>query len=262
MCCPNYEFKTERYDFFNTAGDASQGYFVSRLTGQFKAITVGPRSMVDRCYILRQTSLQPVPNAPTTTETLHRDHQSDIQMVSVERPFVGLIEAPILVLLPFNEESTGSAPGVALNLGGQTVLDRAVPPYLDLQFYRDIPPWLPTKRAPFSWAKRWTEFGTTGLSIAAPQIPGFGRRQASVSFEVSGYTTGTLTWRFQGENLVQVGGSSIRIDQDLQPTTAVSTNTQQVFFFDGEFDYYIFTIQETVTLGAGTTVDVIIKLWD
>lgn len=262
--CGNNDVLTRRFD----TTDSVNGYQLIE-PGPWQAIAIGPDSDFDRCTIVAKTQgVVPIQVAGGLAGSI--DRQVDIGdaafSVSVERPFIGRVEGPLRVLLPYAKGIYGSQrlrpdnralyQGFA---GRPTFLPR-----LELQLYSFLPPWLPTKRAPFELPFRFPEFGTTGESAVDLYLPGFGRRSLTLSLRMGGYTAGQFAWRFTGRNSLELhdGTAIATITHDLQALTTETANFDRTYAFDGEFDLYHLGMGEGSALSAGTFIEGSIKAWD
>lgn len=244
--------------------DPLLGFYRTQFSGVCEAISIGPRSMLDRCYIMPVGAF-PGRNPAVAGESMRNEFASHAIAVSVERPWVGHLEGPFVVFGPYGQDTdldgvNGTLPwigGVGANIYGDNAdLDS----YLDLQFYSTIPHVLPTKRAPAEYLRRYTAFDATALDTLV--FPGWGRRRIFLGIEATGIAAGDFTYRVDGVNLAFKNADIVEIRETLQAATTVNADGEASFVYDGEFDLYELTLDEGAALTAGVDVDIIFKAWD
>jgi hypothetical protein len=253
--------------------DTTIGGYRTAFSQTCQAITIGPRSQVDRCYIVPLVSTSfGRPDGNTFRSRRHELLQRCIA-VSVERPWVGTLTGPFAVFGP-HAMDTDIDTGTGLTtpwIGGKSAValfDLASNPpergYLDLQFYcGGVPSSLPSKRAPFEYLYRLTEFGTGGSSVFSSVYPGWGRRLTTLSIEMVGRTAGSIDWNWRGINFATHGGlTAVNIEEPLQPTVTEAADFSTTLVNDVEFDLYVWSVTENAALNAGVRVDIVVKAWD
>jgi hypothetical protein len=228
--------------------------------GLWGAVAIGAASDLDRCWLFPKSQIDSIA-AGTNGASKRQEAFRNGRLVSVERPFIGQLEGPFYALSAYALDVLQSG-GVAerggiheVALGGNSL----ILPQLELDFYKMVPPWLPTKRAPYEQA-----IYRESASLGTFRFPGWGRRAQSLSLSLGGRTTGTLTWRLQGINAASwpvVSGVADEHPHDLQGSTVESADFDRTYFFDGEFDYYVLTLTNGA-LDAGAVTGAIWKAWD
>lgn len=264
----------------NNETPADPGFDVD-IQGDVFAIAIGAESDVDRCHVVPSTHLAGAQSPNILADTVGRQFLlgPGARAVSVRRPHIGLIRGPYRVFYPYarqiyrsggiDHRGTVLADGAGLYGYAPSGSDDVdlVTPKLELEFYRCMPPWLPSERAPLEHAFYYNDFGTSGgYAGGTIRIPGFGRKTLSLSIGMSGRSAGTLRWTFRGINVVGIGGGlgvyRPEIVHNLQAATDETADFEETYFFDGEFDYYELILTEQAALNADVVVDGIIKAWD
>lgn len=255
-----------------SAADADQGYPIPG--GPWQAIAIGPESDYDRCTIVAGGSGVPVPTAGGVEGSVDRqvDIASHAFALSVERPWIGPVDGPLNVLMPYAKSLVLEAGPTTsrLKANASTPLWQQFtgrPDFgarVELVLYPFLPPWLPTKRAPMEFAFNYPNFGTTGETSLTLIVPGYGRRSLSLSLGMLGLTAGSLSWNFKGANEAEndAGSPVISTTHTLQAATTEVANFGRTYAFDGEFDVYMLQLAELAALNAGVSVYGFIKAWD
>lgn len=231
------------------------------------AIAIGPGSHFDRCTVFPQRALQPPKASALATETARTALPLGID-VSVERPWLGYLKGPFDILLPYGRATCSGGDRIhpqSNTVWGLYTGSEVFQAALELHFFRSMPPWLPTKRAPLDHVFRYDQFGTTGIPTnRVIRFPTYGRRHHSLSIEMTGRSAGDITWILQGvnESVSQGGTGSVNIAHVIQPTTTEAVDFERTYYFDGEFDRLTLTIAEGTALAAGTTIQGFYKGWD
>lgn len=271
-CVARPVVKISRFEVTN----AGLGYRIPEI-GPWEAIAIGAESDVDRCIIVADGAGAPIMNPSGLDGSVDRQNYiSDKAFaVSVERPWIGPVNGPLNVLLPYAKSVHETvADGIQrLRSVDQTIYqqflvagtDRPLyTPRLELYLYPFAPGWLPTKRAPLDFVFRFPQFGTTGETTVGIYVPTFGRRSHSLSIEMTDRSAGSIDWSLVGANMAEpdVGGSLVINRHDLQATTTEAADFDRTYFFDGEFDFLHLTVSENAALNAGVEVQGIFKAWD
>jgi hypothetical protein len=252
----------------------ADGYWAIGLKRPWEALCIGPRSMIDRCYVVPISSVESAQAAGAATAYDLFDYFGPhVIEVSVERPHFGRLSGPVAVFGPWAESTRLGTPARRgqFSLAGSASMGvigdaqkRVIEPTLDLMLYPRCPTSLPSKRAPFNFYTQFTNFGNGGEDIVSIHVPGWGRRQMSFSFNFD-LGTGDVFYEIDGVNVVNfgpLGSDSVREELLAGTTTPAGTQSAATYVFDGEFDYYDISLQEDAALDAGSEVSVWIKGWD
>jgi hypothetical protein len=259
--------RIERFSISDVANLPFDG-FRQTYAERWHAITIGPDSILDRCWIIPPTELGQALSG-STLSTVRTPFGPKAIAVSVERPFVGEIDGPVTIFAPFAESVDSDRRWVSgfnntvFSASADTFFPQYAFPYLDLQFWTCAPAVLPSARAPLTGLIEYLQVGTTGVLGDTIRLPGYGRRRLSLSLRMTGRSAGDITWSLAGINFARhATRSPLSISHTLQSSLVEAVDFQRTYFFDGEFDNYALTFAEGAALNAGVTFDVIYKLWD
>lgn len=241
--------------------------FIFGLKGYtYEAIAIGPNSDLDHCFILPPHEVR-VPRTNSTGATQVSEWGSNVIAVSVERPYVGSLPGPFLIVPQYSQEvdvtSRWAAAATQFPYASSAAGAGVHGAFnLDLMLYEESPPWLPTRRAPSKHLLKMENFGTTGLSDILYRLPGWGRQRSQLSIKMEGRSAGDISWQFDGINHAIHPTKSFAHIVNLQPATVEAVNFTRSYSFDVEFDYYVLTVLENSALNSGVTVEAVFKSWD
>lgn len=239
------------------------------------AVAIASDSDLDRCYIC--SGSPPAPEASAGLSEAQRQRNIDpLIQVSVERPFIGRLNGPLYVVPPYGVVNYRTAAGLVGRVvpGDQALYnmpssgslgpsDRGT--RLRLQLYPFLPPFIPEKRAPLEHTFFWPLYDTLPGTSANKSIivPGFGRKQLSLSLKMSGWDSGDLTWNMYGINHAtsMVSATEWSAQHTLSGPNVEGADFNRTYFFDGEFDYYWLALDAT-SLATNVEVSGFIKAWD
>ncbi len=240
------------------------------------AITIGADSDFDECYVLpANKAIPPVP-ALDDIGTIVRNQpwplSGDAIHVSVERPYIGHVQAPFRVLWPYAPYREGLLVPNRLrpyddNLWTIAPVGNRKPGAIELDFFTCMPGWLPTKRAPLKHPYKYGQFGDTangGIADADMLIPVMGRKDIQFAIEATALTSGggSITFSVMGLVVLEDVGSSLQmsISETLIEDTVKSADFEESYDIDGEFDVLWIRIDETTACDCN--ISGYVKAWD
>lgn len=241
-------------------------YSAGAIVGPHGGVAIAGQSEIDRCWVFPKGDGPAVEGRAFTGITHHQHNLFERGiLVSAKRPFIGEIEGPYSILLPYapavyHHSSTSHERATILrasNYGQSGAL-----PSLDLEFFRCVPSWLPSQRAPREYVYRSDDFGTgTGDSSKTFRVPAFGRRYISIALDAI-VLGGTINLTIKG--IKGCDWTSVTIDarETLLATESLTTDTARIYEFTGEFDFVEVTLAEGSALSADSAVGLIITVMD
>lgn len=247
-------------------------FFVHEVKRNWNAIAIGSRSMFDRCYIIGGSHLG-VPIARSAFVDNLDLYMSQAVEVSVERPHIGHIEGPVIIAPPYSQSvanggrisgmvDSTSLPLTYIGSDNNQQVDDNIVPHLDLVFYKKVPPFIPTKRAPWEYVAGYSQFGTTGISTTITQLPGWGRNRWHLALNFT-VTSGSVDYTIAGIDIwSDVSGTAETHTTILVPTTTVTLTSQISHVVTEGFDIIQVNITENAAMGANSSVALLARGYD
>lgn len=236
----------------------------------FQAVAIGPQSQIDQVFVWGETVGDPLdktlwtPVAGFNGDNFRRDRFiRGGYLVSVERPLIAPIKAPIYVadrFWPNRINTDGDRAGIKDNhtlysaqVAGSvgyfpTGAAGGIPQMrqlgLELELHTKCPPWLPTRRPPAVAVAEVNDGGSEWAGASEQvvcAIASLGRGAAEFSIALDNPGTGTYILNFYGINYLQADQGlveSSNFTQLLGTVTYTTDNVFEVYNYVGHFDAY------------------------
>lgn len=242
----------------------------------YGAIAIGAESEFDRCWVFPKGQLPARVQSPAVNLSIEQLFAgAGGFLVSAERPWVGQVEGPFTVLLPYATSIfRGASSGfervtpVSENMSGAIAGGGMVGfpgngrlPSLVLDFHAETPRWLPSERSPREYVYLAADFGTS--STKRFRVPTYGRRYTSIALKMTGYGSGTLRAAITGYRALgfPINGQ-LEITEEMLAATDFTADFSRIYESTAEYDFIEVLLTEQAAMSADALVGVVVTTRD
>lgn len=226
---------------------------------EFEAVSIGPQSQIDSCYLFLDGAEIPATRAGTGAGAVENELftvNGRIIKIGVGSPFIGRLSGKMQAV-PIMARSAYNA--IRHYVSNSTY---PYPSALELIFHKRAPFYFPDKRPDDTYSQYDPDITGTAAIASFLKVPGMGRKEQIFSWSVSGtFTSGTLTVSIYGHRFTGFLSGGI-LHSSLLEAVSVTAIGDTVYEYEGKFDFYEIKLTKASIVGTNLKFDAAVKVSD